>query len=67
MAFPYNPYDFLPTLPTFTLTSQSLTDGGPLATPQVSGIMGCGRAGRITAIELVWVSRGDPQLRGNRL
>ena len=27
MAFPYNPYDLLPKLPTFTLTSESFTDG----------------------------------------
>ena len=30
MAFPYNPYDHLPKLPTFTLTSESFTDGQPL-------------------------------------
>ena len=29
MAFPYNPYEFLPELPSFTLTSQSFTDGQP--------------------------------------
>ncbi len=42
MAFPYNPYDFLPALPGFTLTSDSVTDGQPLANPQVSGMMGAG-------------------------
>ncbi len=42
MAFPYNPYDFLPKLPGFTLTSADLTDGGALKKAQVSGIMGAG-------------------------
>ncbi len=44
MSFPYNPYDFLPELPTFTVTSESFTDGQPLANDQVSGIMGAGGA-----------------------
>jgi len=42
MAFDYNPYDFLPKLPTFTVTSQSFEDGQPWANDQVSGIMGAG-------------------------
>lgn len=42
MAFDYNPYDFLPKLPTFTLTSQSFEDGQPWGNDQVSGIMGAG-------------------------
>ncbi|MBV9512689.1 MAG: YbhB/YbcL family Raf kinase inhibitor-like protein [Mycobacteriaceae bacterium] len=42
MAFPYNPYDFLPELPTFTLTSDDITDGQALNKAQVSGIMGAG-------------------------
>jgi Raf kinase inhibitor-like YbhB/YbcL family protein len=42
MAFPYNPYDFLPKLPGFTLTSTDLTDGEALKKAQVSGIMGAG-------------------------
>jgi Raf kinase inhibitor-like YbhB/YbcL family protein len=42
MAFPYNTYDHLPKLPTFTLTSESFTDGGAWAGAQVSGIMGAG-------------------------
>jgi phosphatidylethanolamine-binding protein (PEBP) family uncharacterized protein len=42
MAFDYNPYEFLPKLPSFTLTSESVTDGQPLANDQVSGIMGAG-------------------------
>jgi Raf kinase inhibitor-like YbhB/YbcL family protein len=52
VAFPYNPYDFLPELPTFTLTSQSLTDGGALAMPQVSGILGAG--GEDVSPQLSW-------------
>ena len=40
----YDPYADLPNLPTFTLTSESVADGAPLATPQVSGIMGAGGA-----------------------
>lgn len=44
MAFPYNPYDFLPDLPGFTLTSADITDGQPLKMAQVSGIMGAGGA-----------------------
>lgn len=42
MAFPYNPYEFLPELPTFTVTSQSFTDGQPWGNAQVSGLMGAG-------------------------
>ena len=61
-----DPYDALPKLPTFSLTSASLTDGQPLATPQISGIMGAG-GGCQPAAELVGLSRGDPQLRGHRL
>ena len=30
----YDPYADLPNLPTFTLTSESVADGAPLATPQ---------------------------------
>jgi Raf kinase inhibitor-like YbhB/YbcL family protein len=36
------PYDKLPKLPTFTLTSKDITDGQPLGKDQVSGIMGAG-------------------------
>jgi Raf kinase inhibitor-like YbhB/YbcL family protein len=42
MSFPYNPYEFLPKLPTFELTSQSITDGQTLGNDQVSGMMGAG-------------------------
>src|SRR3954462_8601126 len=52
MAFDYNPYEFLPKLPSFTLTSQSVTDGQPLANEQVSGIMGAG--GEDVSPQLSW-------------
>ena len=52
MAFPYNPYEFLPKLPSFTLTSESVTDGQPLSDDQVSGIMGAG--GSDTSPQLSW-------------
>jgi Raf kinase inhibitor-like YbhB/YbcL family protein len=52
MAFPYNPYDFLPELPTFTVTSQSFTDGQPWSQPQVSGLMGAG--GEDQSPQLSW-------------
>lgn len=39
-----SPYDSLPKLPTFTLTSASITDGKPLETDQMGGIMGAGGA-----------------------
>src|ERR1700749_3987657 len=47
-----NPYDALPKLPSFTLTSDSITDGQPLAKPQVSGIMGAG--GEDVSPQLSW-------------
>ncbi|GFG55034.1 YbhB/YbcL family Raf kinase inhibitor-like protein [Mycolicibacterium agri] len=52
MAFPYNPYDHLPKLPSFTLTSESVTDGQPLPNDQVSGIMGAG--GKDISPQLSW-------------
>ena len=52
MAFPYNPYDFLPELPAFTLTSQSVTDGRALSMAQVSGIQGAG--GQDESPQLSW-------------
>ncbi|WP_028649776.1 YbhB/YbcL family Raf kinase inhibitor-like protein [Nocardiopsis sp. CNT312] len=42
MAKPPSPYDFLPQLPSFTLTSADVADGQTLAKPQVSGILGAG-------------------------
>ena len=52
MAFAYNPYDFLPKLPGFTLTSSDVTDGKPLTMAQVSGIMGAG--GEDVSPQLSW-------------
>jgi len=52
MAFPYNPYDFLPKLPSFTLTSSDITDGQPIKNAQVSGIMGAG--GQDLSPQLSW-------------
>ena len=52
MAFDYNPYDFLPDLPTFTVTSESFTDGQPWGNDQVSGIMGAG--GSDVSPQLSW-------------
>ncbi|EUA42080.1 phosphatidylethanolamine-binding family protein [Mycobacterium xenopi 4042] len=42
MATPPDPYARLPKLPSFTLTSKSITDGQPLASAQISGILGAG-------------------------
>jgi Raf kinase inhibitor-like YbhB/YbcL family protein len=47
-----SPYDNLPKLPTFTLTSSSLADGGALANDQVSGIFGAG--GEDISPQLSW-------------
>jgi len=52
MAFAYNPYDFLPELPGFTLTSADITNSQPLKMAQVSGIMGAG--GEDVSPQLSW-------------
>ena len=52
MSLPLDPYDALPKLPLFSLTSNSITNGQPLATPQVSGIMGAG--GEDVSPQLSW-------------
>lgn len=49
---PPNPYDFLPEVGAFTLSSTDIADGKPLAAPQVSGIMGAG--GRDRSPQLSW-------------
>jgi Raf kinase inhibitor-like YbhB/YbcL family protein len=47
-----DPYDALPKLPLFTVNSDSITNGQPLATPQISGIMGAG--GEDVSPQLSW-------------
>ena len=37
-----NPYDELPAVPSFAVTSTDVADGQELPTPQVSGVMGAG-------------------------
>jgi Raf kinase inhibitor-like YbhB/YbcL family protein len=47
-----NPYDELPSVPSFTVTSTDVADGKTLPTPQVSGIMGAG--GEDVSPQLSW-------------
>jgi hypothetical protein len=47
-----NPYEELKSVPSFELTSQDFTDGGPLASAQVSGRMGAG--GSDASPQLTW-------------
>ena len=49
---PPNPYDFLPQVPSFTVTSGDVSDGDVLPTPQVSGVMGAG--GEDRSPQLSW-------------
>lgn len=46
------PYDALPEVPSFTLTSTDIADGQRLAPPQVSGILGAG--GGDVSPQLAW-------------
>ncbi|MEU8936117.1 YbhB/YbcL family Raf kinase inhibitor-like protein [Streptomyces sp. NPDC048409] len=52
MIKPYGPYDFMPEISTFSVTSESLADGGRLAREQVSGILGAG--GMDVSPQLSW-------------
>jgi Raf kinase inhibitor-like YbhB/YbcL family protein len=47
-----NPYEDLPDIPSFELTSSDVVDGGALARAQVSGLMGAG--GSDTSPQLSW-------------
>jgi Raf kinase inhibitor-like YbhB/YbcL family protein len=49
---PPNPYDFLPRVPGFAVTSTDVSDGEVLPTPQVSGVMGAG--GEDRSPQLSW-------------
>jgi Raf kinase inhibitor-like YbhB/YbcL family protein len=49
---PPNPYDFLPEVPTFEVTSSDISHGAPLSRPHVSGIMGAG--GEDRSPQLSW-------------
>jgi Raf kinase inhibitor-like YbhB/YbcL family protein len=49
---PPNPYDFLPQVPSFSVTSTDCSDGQPMPTPQVSGVMGAG--GEDRSPQLSW-------------
>jgi Raf kinase inhibitor-like YbhB/YbcL family protein len=49
---PPNPYDFLPQVPGFPVTSSDCSDGAPLSAPQVSGLMGAG--GEDRSPQLSW-------------
>jgi Raf kinase inhibitor-like YbhB/YbcL family protein len=51
------PYDSLPKVPSFEVTSSDVTDGEKLGTPQVSGIFGAG--GEDRSPQLSW--RGYPE------
>ncbi|HET6212207.1 MAG TPA: YbhB/YbcL family Raf kinase inhibitor-like protein [Micromonosporaceae bacterium] len=48
----YNPYDYLPTVPEFRVTSTDVQDGEKLANPQVSGVFGAG--GQDVSPQLSW-------------
>ncbi|RNL87445.1 YbhB/YbcL family Raf kinase inhibitor-like protein [Halostreptopolyspora alba] len=52
MAQPPSPYDFLPAVPSFTVTSNDVTEGQTLPMAQVSGIMGAG--GSDVSPHLAW-------------
>lgn len=52
MPQPPNPYDFLPSLPGFTLRSNDIAEGQTLPTPQRSGLFGAG--GEDRSPHLAW-------------
>ena len=48
----HNPYDALPSVPSFTVTSADVSDGAPLGNDQVSGVFGAG--GKDVSPQLGW-------------
>ena len=52
MIKPYGPFDFMPPIKTFSVTSESVADGEQLAREQVSGILGAG--GQDISPQLSW-------------
>ncbi|MET9261880.1 YbhB/YbcL family Raf kinase inhibitor-like protein [Amycolatopsis sp. NPDC004079] len=52
MPQPPNPYDYLPSVPSFTLRSTDIADGETLAQPHLSGIFGAG--GEDRSPQLAW-------------
>lgn len=48
----YNPYDALPSVPSFTVTSADVSDGAPFGNDQVSGVFGAG--GKDVSPQLSW-------------
>ena len=49
---PESPYEFLPEVPSFSVTSTDVSDGATLSLPQVSGIFGAG--GEDVSPQLSW-------------
>ena len=49
---PPDPYDFLPSVPSFTVTSSDVADGAVLGKSQVSGVLGAG--GEDRSPQLSW-------------
>ena len=49
---PELPYEFLPEVPSFTVTSTDIADGQPMSLPQVSGVFGAG--GEDISPQLSW-------------
>ena len=57
MDCPSNPYDFLPPVASFQITSNDINDGETLAMPHVSGIFGAG--GEDVSPHLSWTGAPD--------